>query len=61
MAEAAVQAEPALFDDIPVTDLASILIRVVVLPPKQKKGAAAPEPEPALPLDMEVGEDFLIG
>ena len=58
MADAALQVQPALFDDVPVADLGTISIRVFVLPPKVKKGA--PEPEAALPLDMEEGEDFLL-
>src|SRR6266540_3314980 len=60
MAEVAIQARPALFDDVPVADLGTVSIRVIVLPPKPKKSGAAPEPESALPLDMEDGEDFLL-
>ena len=59
MAEAAVQVRESLVDDIPVADLGTVSIRVIVLPPKQKKGAAS-GPDRALPLDLEEGEDFLL-
>jgi hypothetical protein len=59
MVEAAVQTQQPLFDDIPVAGLGTVSIRAIVLPPKQKKGAA-PEPDSALPLDLEEGEDFLL-
>jgi hypothetical protein len=54
---AVVQTEPLLFDDVPVSDLGTISIRVFVLPPKPKKGA---EKELALPLDVQEGEEFLL-
>src|ERR1700693_6030715 len=58
MAEtAALQAEPLIFDDLPVADLGTISIRVFVLPPKPKKGA---ETQVALPLDVEEGEEFML-
>jgi hypothetical protein len=57
MAGAAVQiAQPS---DIPVAELGTIAIRVIVLPPKQKKGPV-PEPDSVLPVDLEEGEDFLL-
>jgi hypothetical protein len=58
MTEAAVQIQQPLFDGIPVADLGTISIRVIVLPAKQKKGAA-PEPDPVLPLDLKEDEDLL--
>ncbi len=58
MAEAALQIQPALYDDVPVADLGTISIRVFVLPPKPKKGAQ--EKDVALPLDMESGEEFML-
>lgn len=57
MAETALNAEPLLFDDLPVEDLGTISIRVFVLPPKDKKGQ---EKQQALPLDAEVGEEFML-
>jgi len=57
MAEMALQAEPLLYDDVPVADLGTISIRVFVLPPKPKKGK---EKEIALPLDLQEGEEFLL-
>jgi hypothetical protein len=57
MAETALQAEPLLFDEVPVADLGTISIRVFVLPPKPRKGA---EREAALPLDAQEGEEFLL-
>ncbi|WP_368506921.1 hypothetical protein [Bradyrhizobium lupini] len=57
MSESALQAEPLLFDDLPVQDLGTISIRVFVLPPKDKKGA---EKQAALPLDLEAGEEFML-
>jgi hypothetical protein len=61
MPETTALAEKPLFDDIPVTDLGTISIRVIVLPPRQKKGAGAHNPDPVLPLDLEEGgEDFLL-
>jgi hypothetical protein len=61
MAETAVQmiAQP-LSSDVRVADLGTISIRVIVLPPKQKKGTASEQDTP-LPLDLEEGEDFLLG
>jgi hypothetical protein len=57
MAGAAVQiTQPS---DMPVAELGTIAIRVIVLPAKQKKGPV-PEPDSALPLDLEEGEDFLL-
>ena len=57
MAETAFQTEPLAFDNLPVTDLGTISIRVFVLPPKQKKGT---EKLAALPLDVEEGEEFML-
>lgn len=57
MAEPAV-AEKPLFDDIPVSDLGSISIRVIVLPPK-KRGSVA-DIDSAIPLDSEASEEFLL-
>lgn len=54
MAEAAVHIS-SLFDEVPVSDLGTISIRVFVLPPKTKKGA---EKESALPIDLEEDEAF---
>jgi hypothetical protein len=60
MAEAAaVLVQQPLLDEIPVADLGTVAIRVVVLPPKQKKPGASVEPNPVLPLDLEAGEEFL--
>src|ERR1700730_10230261 len=59
MAEAVAQIQQPLFDDIPVADLGTVSIRVIVLPPKQKKGSAL-ELDPELPLDLVEGEDFLL-
>ena len=58
MAEAAVQIQQPLFDDVRIADLVCS-IRVIVLPPKQRKGSAG-ELELPLPLDLEEGEDFLL-
>jgi hypothetical protein len=57
MAETALQTEPLVFDDVPIADLGTISIRVFVLPPKSKKGT---DKEPALPLDLREGEEFLL-
>lgn len=56
MAQAAVYIS-SLFDDVPVTDLGSISIRVFVLPPKPKKGSGK---EAAPPIDLEEGEAFTL-
>jgi hypothetical protein len=57
MAEAATVVQAPLFDDIPVAEFGSIAIRVVVLPPKQKKGTNEPKvADAAIPLDLESGE-----
>jgi hypothetical protein len=46
-----------VFDEIPLEDLGSIAIRVVVLPPKPKKGdQQAIEPADELPLDLQPEE-----
>jgi hypothetical protein len=57
MAEAAAQFTQPY--DMPLAELGMIAIRVIVLPPKQKKGPVS-EPDPELPLDLEAGEDFLL-
>src|SRR5450755_1301965 len=57
MADAVLQSEHHLFDDVPVADLGTVSIRVFVLPPKPKKGA---EKEVAVPLDAQEGEEFLL-
>lgn len=57
MADIALRSEHHLFDEVPVTDLGTISIRVFVLPPKPKKGA---EKEVAVPLDAQEGEEFLL-
>jgi hypothetical protein len=49
VAEAAAVQITSLFDEVPVTDLGTISIRVFVLPPKPKKGS---QKEAALPLDQ---------
>ena len=57
MAETAVEIEPFTFDDLTITDLGTISIRVFVLPPKPKKGA---EKVAELPLDVREGEEFML-
>jgi hypothetical protein len=54
---AALQAEPLIFDDLPIADLGTISIRVFVLPPKPKKGT---EKQVTLPLDVDEGEEFML-
>ena len=56
MSETALQASLA-FDELPVTDLGTISIRVFVLPPKPKKGT---EKVAELPLDVQEGEEFML-
>jgi hypothetical protein len=58
MAEAGAQIQAPLFEDVAVSDLGTISIRVFVLPPKPKKGASGTEAP--LPLDVEEGEEFLL-
>jgi hypothetical protein len=58
MAEAVVQIQQPVID-IGVAELGTVSIRVIVLPPKQKKRAAMEQDLP-LPLDLEEGEDFLL-
>jgi hypothetical protein len=57
VAEAAAVQITSLFDEVPVTDLGTISIRVFVLPHKPKKGS---QKEAALPLDLEEGEAFVL-
>src|SRR6202166_5064345 len=57
MAETALKTQPLVFDDLPVTDLGTISIRVFVLPPKPKKGS---EKGAELPLDVQEGEEFML-
>jgi hypothetical protein len=57
MADRAVQIQP-LSDDVAVSDLGSISIRVIVLPPK-RKDSATNESAAVLPSDLEEGEDLL--
>src|SRR4051794_3743877 len=45
----------ATFDDVPVEDLGSIAIRVVVMPPKEKRGSTLAS-EKAVPLDLDPDE-----
>lgn len=59
MPEAAVQIQQPLYDNIPVADLGTVSIRVIVLPPKQKKGTAI-DSDIAVPLDLGEDEDFLL-
>jgi hypothetical protein len=46
----------ATFDDVAVEDLGSIAIRVVVMPPKEKKADKASASEAAAPLDLDPDE-----
>src|SRR5262249_54024423 len=57
MAETAIQTVHNHFDDLPIADIGTISIRVIVLPPKPRKGA---EKVAALPLDLQEGEEFLL-
>lgn len=57
MAEAALQTEPLLYDDVPIADLGTVSIRVFVLPSKPKKGTEKAVPPP---LDLQEGEEFLL-
>jgi hypothetical protein len=57
MAEAAVLVQLTSRDEIAAANLGSISIRVTVLPPKQKKEGARPDP---VPLDFAEDEDFLL-
>jgi hypothetical protein len=57
MAETALQVQPFTYDDLSITDLGTISIRVFVLPPKPKKGA---EKVAELPLDVQEGEEFML-
>jgi hypothetical protein len=59
VAKAAIQIQHPQFDELPIGDLGSVAIRVVVLPHKKKKDGA-PELEQDLPLDMQEDEDFLL-
>ena len=56
MAETAIQ-EQLAYDDLPVTDMGTISIRVFVLPPKPKKGQ---EKQQVLPRDVQEGEEFML-
>jgi len=38
MRESVIHVQPLAFDDLPVSDLGTISIRVFVLPPKPRKG-----------------------
>ena len=58
MAETALQVQPFTYDDLSITDLGTISIRVFVLPPKPKKGA---EKVAELPLDVLEGEEVHAG
>lgn len=59
MTEAAIPIRQPALSALPVTDLGSVAIRVVVLPPKRKKDSA-PAADTPLPLDLEEDEDFLL-
>src|SRR3972149_5773624 len=48
-----------LFDEVPVAELGTISIRVFVLPHKKTSGNTV-ELDPALPLDIDAEEEFLM-
>jgi hypothetical protein len=61
MAETAVQMiQQPILGDVRIADLGTVSIRVIVLPPKQKKKGAESEQDTPLPLDLEEDEDFLL-